>query len=156
MLIKSNSHERRALGQNAEQGGILVMAIVLVAITGVLARIASEAVGQDVRAAKIIESNAQKDDLRNLIRTRTNCALTVASANRMRPPMELQNYLLIGRNNVRIDLRPSGPMRIASWQLSIAEWNRSSGLMRIAAQRADMPSIRIDSVFPASDPLICR
>ena len=131
---------------HAEQGGAMMAMIILLAVIGVGIGIAANRSSQFVREAKIIEKSGQREELRRLIRVRTSCSQIKNSG------VARGQVSLLDLNGNRIDGRRQGPLVIGDWTVSVANWNRTTGVMTISASTR---WVSYNSLFDATAPYTC-
>lgn len=126
----------------------LVTVMVALGLVGIFALAVVQMASNARRAAKIISTMADTEDLRNYIRARTNCPATKA-----------QNYgksvlFLYGKNNKPIMATSGGYLTLRDWKIKITSYNAGTGAFQITAQNPDLQG-GVKNLFE-SVPFACK
>lgn len=128
----------------------MLMAMVGLAVCGILAMIASQAGGSYIIEAKKIKAAHQKLDVERAIKAKTNCARTKA----VLMTTSVSNATLVDSRGSRIDGGSGQHVKIGNWILRITGYNQSTGRITLAASNEDLGSGQQVPVLE-DHPMVC-
>jgi hypothetical protein len=124
----------------------LVSMIVAIAVVGIFASIVSRFTVTVVAGAKAVNRIQEKEELRQLIRARMDCAKTKA---RMQPGKNVVFYSSADRAIMTADA--ANVMSLGGWKITVPP-PAGGGVMTVKAKKEDVNEANL---FKDSAPLIC-